>query len=227
VSCDWNTEVTCWDDATQTDFCAEFQEGCPCADWQVKCTNQWGAWCQDPQWGDCPEPPPVCTDTQMMCWNHETWKDECHEQADGCPCQSENEATCYDHVYGYAWCQHSDWGPCPVFCETDEVWCWEEGATTNTCHPMADGCPCQAHELKCEDPNWGPWCQDPMWGTCPVICNWNTEVHCWDEETSAESCHPQDQGCPGECPDGEITCHVCTWDEPIPQPEPEPSTGGR
>jgi hypothetical protein len=185
-------------------------DNCPCnTQYESLCQTQYGAWCQQNSMGACPA---SCNwDTEWMCWipavdangNEDmmgTPTEQCGSKATGCPCPAQWQS-CSDEMG--AWCQKTEYGPCPVFCNSTSQACranvwdtsvdppqidWDASyASPETCERMYDDsgamlpCPCNdLYENQCGDSTTGYFCQDKQW-SCPVFCDYTTQVECWEQ----------------------------------------------
>eukprot|EP00929_Paragymnodinium_shiwhaense_P044635 TRINITY_DN2287_c0_g1_i1.p1 TRINITY_DN2287_c0_g1~~TRINITY_DN2287_c0_g1_i1.p1 ORF type:complete len:549 (+),score=70.97 TRINITY_DN2287_c0_g1_i1:78-1649(+) len=222
VECDWATEVSCWNETSQTDKCFPMETGCPfvCPAGESMCTVSMGEgyppshWCQD---GHCP---PDCAEDEVLCWNETSMKDVCVPMAEGCPVTcGAGEETCVEPpacelCQAHQWCSTEG---CPLTCGFDEMYCMDSMGKEN-CVPMTFGCPveCGPEEHVCEEKPWcedcAPhrWCQLKEHGECPLSCSM-TEAYCWDHLTGKEFCAPGHQGCPVHCVEGEHVCREEPW----------------
>lgn len=115
------------------------------------------------------------------------------------------------------WCQPE---ACPVECAWDhEVMCYDDMRGTESCFPMASGCPlsCMPEEVKCHSPPMCEGCPPSSWCSppgmpCPVVCSMN-ETFCHDPRTMTDSCHPSSTGCPVNCMPQE---NLCVQNSPCP-----------
>ncbi|CAE8594683.1 unnamed protein product [Polarella glacialis] len=207
--------------------CVDYDKdaGCPCdKDWEHKCNDSMGSWCQPKTYGDCPI---TCGMNQTSCYattydaegnaNYTApGQQSCANISEGCPCNAKWEEKC-SGPYG-SWCQDKQWGKCPILCAEGETLCYEtlydssgypdymaEG--NQTCADKNAGCPCNSkHENKCTD-SWGSWCTAKMYGDCPITCK-ETEQVCfvtvYDSITgeanysapSTQVCADMTAGCP-------------------------------
>jgi len=200
VSCDWQTEETCYDDNWNPESCASISGGgCPCAAGEQKCgmMDDYAGWCSA-------EACPLSCDwqTEEACYDDNWNTESCHLISDGgCPCSAgEQKCGMQDNYAG--WCSAE---VCPLSCDwqTEEA-CYDDNWNTESCHSISDGgCPCAAGEQKCGMMyDYAGWCSAEA---CPLSCDWKTEETCYDDNWNAESCTSiSDGGCP--CAAGEQKC---------------------
>ncbi|CAE7438439.1 unnamed protein product, partial [Symbiodinium natans] len=200
------------------EFCAPSATGCPCnAQWEQKCTDQWGySWCQSKSYS-CPL---TCADDEQDCYMTPFGSDglpdwslshnqTCHPIDQSCPCHPTYEQQCHDN-WG-TWCQVLAWGSCPVQCTTDQIVCWVtpynsdgtidySGTWTETCGNATEGCPCNpTWERQCT--SYGYTYCESISNSCPVDCG-NADT-CYHYLSGNESCATS-SGC--VCEGDEISC---------------------
>ncbi|CAE8635218.1 unnamed protein product, partial [Polarella glacialis] len=226
--------LTTYDAAGEPDYssksrptCVNQSAGCPCnLDWEHKCEDSWGSWCQAQMMGSCPI---TCGVDQTICYAapydaegnadymaSALGNQSCADISEGCSCNADWEVKC-SGPYG-SWCQETRWGKCPVMCAAGEILCFEtvydssgnpnyKGESKETCADENAGCSCNSvWENKCTD-SWGSWCMSTMYGDCPVTCN-ATQTMCYatvyDAGTgeadwmapSTQTCADMTTGCP-------------------------------
>ncbi|CAE7581664.1 brcc3 [Symbiodinium natans] len=211
-------EVHCYDSATMIESCHPLSAGCPvtCSPGESLChekptcdTCQGYNYCHH---GACPV---YCEMHEVMCHDPSAMINSCHNKTEGCPVTCfGNEHVCHtppqcEGCDGYNWCQSS---PCPAYCGTDEVHCYDSATMMESCHPLSAGCPvtCSPGDSECHEPPTCDSCPGHNYchpGPCPVICGVD-EVVCHDVHTMTDSCHPASIGCPVTCPPGDTVCHM-------------------
>eukprot|EP00931_Biecheleriopsis_adriatica_P079800 TRINITY_DN5314_c0_g1_i2.p1 TRINITY_DN5314_c0_g1~~TRINITY_DN5314_c0_g1_i2.p1 ORF type:complete len:1870 (+),score=322.07 TRINITY_DN5314_c0_g1_i2:319-5610(+) len=193
--------------------CQSLGEHCPCDPvYEEMCQDEWGySWCNVKVYGSCPK---TCAAHEHKCWitpydqNGDvdwsaSWTEVCANITDGCPCHQTWERQCTGS-YGKYCMSVSD--NCPITCPAE--YCYHYISGNESC-AGATGCTCESNELTCTSDTGLNECYPSEWyGTCPLVCNWQTEMACWivgfsstNELAWTDYCYPQsdDWMCPVLC----------------------------
>jgi len=161
VTCDWETEYTCYDENWAAVSCAhkETSGGCPCPSEQVRCGSDehYEGWCQD-------APCPVTCNWQReeTCYDDNWNAVSCSLISEGgCPCK-EGQSKCGAMEDPEPYAGYCYDGECPLTCDwmTEET-CYDDNWVAVGCSLISEGgCPCKEGEIKCGGDEFMPgWCQ--------------------------------------------------------------------
>ena len=169
--------------------CHPINEPCPChPQYEEKCHDNYGTWCQVKAWGSCPV---HCTAEQMTCcitpYNADgtvdhmgVWTEQSANITDGCPCNPTWEHQCT--FEGQSYCVAKDHN-CPLDCGNNEP-CYSYVSGNESC-PTTAGCVCESGEIGCTDVD--------------------TQLNrCWPSEW-----YPS--GCPLECKMSDMYCSMVSF----------------
>eukprot|EP00931_Biecheleriopsis_adriatica_P021932 TRINITY_DN1420_c0_g2_i1.p1 TRINITY_DN1420_c0_g2~~TRINITY_DN1420_c0_g2_i1.p1 ORF type:complete len:2017 (+),score=244.24 TRINITY_DN1420_c0_g2_i1:59-6109(+) len=194
--------------------CQSWDQHCPCHPvYETLCEDEWGhSWCNVNAHGSCPV---TCAAHEHTCWITPydqygevdwsgSWSEVCANATEGCPCDTTWEKQCRDSYGTYCMSISQN---CPITCPAEHCYHYMSG---NESCAGETGCTCESNELTCAHSDTGKnECYPTEWySTCPVFCNWETEMSCWvigfnsaEELVWTDYCHKQtsDWACPVLC----------------------------
>eukprot|EP00970_Alexandrium_tamarense_P003052 scaffold436_cov188-Alexandrium_tamarense.AAC.35 len=199
--CDRESEMECYNDMNEVEYCAMVEEGCDCKEGHTKCfDDESKPFCVDRS--SCP-----CPGNQIKCGAFEGYDGYCTDLC--CP---DTDETCYSEDWKPISCAPISEGGCN--CGAGEVKCGTlcsticcNPSTHETCSSNGNlrrpdycakieegGCPCpNSNEIKCgATQNYAGYCSLPH-----LCCDWSAGEHyCYDDNWNPTSCARYNETCP-------------------------------